>query len=79
MSSGLGRFPTPNPCLGVVKGSHTLFRHPLSREIAAALVFKVLFLTALYFAFFATPPSTVKQTAEIFGHATPSGAHEAGR
>ena len=56
-----------------------MFRHPLSREIAAALVFKVLFLTALYFAFFATPPSTVKQTAEIFGHATPSGAHEAGR
>lgn len=35
-----------------------LIRNSLSREIAAVLIFKALFLTALYFAFFAEPKPT---------------------
>jgi hypothetical protein len=46
-----------------------LLRQPLAREITAVLVFKALFLTALYYAFFAGP--TPPPRAGIFAPAAP--------
>jgi len=52
-----------------------LLRNSLGREITAVLVFKVLFLTALYFAFFAGPaPARPRDILAILAPAADSGA-----
>jgi len=53
-----------------------LLRNSLAREITAVLVFKVLFLTALYFAFFAGPAPARPQN--IFAILAPSAVSGAG-
>ena len=52
-----------------------MLRNSLAREITAVLVFKVLFLTALYFAFFAGPaPARPQDMFAIFAPSAKAGA-----
>ena len=50
-----------------------MLRNSLAREVTAVLVFKILFLTALYFAFFAGPVPS--QPHDVFTPVAAEGRH----